>query len=76
MIYTKRKFSKATWARNQEKDEKAWSDYMTLCSLGGTKTFIDLVKSCSLKVPFEDGCLNSVTEKIKEYFDSVDDSRI
>lgn len=64
------------WARNQEKDEKAWSDYMTLCSLGGTKTFIELVKSCSLKVPFEDGCLDSVTEKIKEYFDSVDDSRI
>ena len=45
------------FVRMLKKDEDAWKDYVHICSLGGTKTFTEIVKDAHLKVPFEDGCL-------------------
>ncbi len=63
------------YVRMLNKDEDAWKDYVHICSLGGTKTFTEIVREAHLKVPFEDGCLKEVSAKMKEVLDGIDDSR-
>lgn len=63
------------WKRDQENHEDAWADYVKLCQVGGSKTFLDLVQYANLRSPFEEGCVKSVTDVIKAYLDKVDDSK-
>lgn len=46
--------------------DKSWSNYLKLCKLGGTKSFLELLNSVDLVSPFEDGCLKNVTSKVKK----------
>ena len=64
------------WIKANENREKAWSEYLNLCKLGGSKPFFELMKSANLKNPFEKGVLSEVVPKIKEYLDSVDDMKL
>ncbi len=64
------------FVRTLKNDENAWSDYITLCKLGGTKPFIELVKASNLKVPFEDGCLKEVSETLDEFLSSLNDENM
>lgn len=64
------------WARTQQKDEKAFDDYLHLCSLGGTLTFTEIVKNAGLMLPFEEGCVSAVVRKASEYLDAIDDTRL
>lgn len=64
------------WVRNHNNDHEAWNDYVRLCSLGGTKSFISLVRAAGLKVPFEDGCVKSIVRDIEDYLESVDDTKL
>ncbi len=59
--------------RMQDQDPQAWKDYLHLCQLGGTKTFLQLVKEANLKSPFEDGVLKSVMKTVENWLDSIDD---
>lgn len=59
--------------RMQDVDPEAWKDYLHLCQLGGTKTFLQLVKEANLKSPFEDGVLKSVMQTVEHWLDSIDD---
>ena len=61
------------WKRDREDHESAWADYLRLCQVGGSKSFLDLVKLSNLKSPFEDGCVESVVGEIKTWLDSIDD---
>ena len=56
-----------------KKDENAWKDYIHLCRLGGTLSFLGLVKEAGLISPFEDGCLTDVAKTMEEELDQVDD---
>lgn len=62
------------WARQDQKDPEAWNDYVTLCSLGGTKSFTGLVKAANLKSPFEEGCLKETAERADKWLSGIDDS--
>lgn len=64
------------WIKANENREKAWSEYLNLCKLGGSKPFFELMKSANLKNPFEKGVLAEVVPKIKEYLDSIDDMKL
>lgn len=64
------------WARERRHDPNAWKDYLTLCQLGGTKTFTGLVKAAGLKVPFEEGCLSDVVREVHSYLSEVDDTAL
>ena len=64
------------YTRTLNKDPNAWSDYVRICGLGGTKTFTQIVKDANLKVPFEDGCLKEVAKKMQEQLDQIDDSNL
>ena len=63
------------YVRMLNQDPDAWKDYVHICSLGGTKTFTQIVREAHLKVPFEDGCLKEVSVRMKEVLDGIDDSR-
>ena len=64
------------WDRTQKKDPQAWSDYLTLCKLGGTKSFLQLLEASHLKSPFMDGGLQECMDSAKAYLESVDDTAL
>ena len=63
------------WKKDQEDHATAWGDYVRLCKVGGSQSFLDLVKLANLMSPFEENCVHSVTGVIKDWLDSVDDSK-
>lgn len=64
------------WKRANENREEAWNDYVRLCKVGGTKSFLKLVEHANLKSPFEDGCVSSIIGSIEQWLDSVDDKKL
>ncbi|MEJ9231197.1 M3 family oligoendopeptidase [Peribacillus butanolivorans] len=64
------------WKRSVEGDVEAWEDYLNLCQLGGSKSFLGLVESANLKSPFADGTVQSVVKVIDEWLSSVDDQTL
>ena len=62
------------WERLQKKDPQAFEDYKKICRAGGTLSFKNIVKTANLRVPFEDNCLKSTVEAVRNWFDHVDDS--
>jgi M3 family oligoendopeptidase len=64
------------WKRSLEDHESAWKDYLHLCTLGGSKSFTNLVAEANLISPFEDGCVESVIGTIESWLDSVDDKAL
>lgn len=53
----------------------AWKDYLHLCKLGGTQSFLGLVKEANLKNPFADGtvaeAMVEVKKKIEEFSEKI-----
>lgn len=64
------------WKRSQEEDETAWKDYLNLCKLGGSKSFLGLVETANLASPFAEGTVQSVVKVIDEWLCSVDDQAL
>ena len=62
------------WKKDQEDHTEAWNDYLRLCQVGGSQSFLDLVKYANLRSPFEDGCVASVVGVVENWLNSVDDS--
>ena len=62
------------WKKDQEDHTSAWNNYINLCKAGGSQSFLDLVEVANLRSPFEDGCVESVTDLIRDWLDGVDDS--
>ncbi len=64
------------WKKDQDNHEQAWEDYLRLCNVGGTMSFVNLVKHANLISPFEEGCVSSVTGEIDKYLGSIDDKNL
>jgi M3 family oligoendopeptidase len=64
------------WIKSEENREKAWDDYVRLCKAGGSLPFTGLVELAGLELPFNDGCLESVVEKVSNWLDSVNVSSL
>lgn len=64
------------YKRMLDKDETYFKDYIHLCKLGGTKSFLELVKEANLVSPFEDGCLENIVDTIYQELDKIDDSNL
>ena len=79
MIYFKRYFEYLnTVSMNliREDKENGWNDYLNICKVGGTKSFLEIVKIGNLISPFEDGCVESVIGTIENWIDNVDDKSL
>lgn len=64
------------WKRSREDREKAWNDYLKICKLGGSKSFLEIVDIANLKSPFEEGTMESVVKTIDTWLGSVDDQSL
>ena len=45
--------------------EAAWQSYLKLCKLSASDFYTDMLKEVGLHVPFDDGCVSTVTEKLE-----------
>ncbi|MCL1631030.1 M3 family oligoendopeptidase [Sporolactobacillus sp. CPB3-1] len=61
------------WKKSQEDYDSAWKDYLKLCGLGGSKSFLELVKSAGLESPFNEGCVASTIKAVTDWLDQIDD---
>ena len=64
------------WIKSEDNREKAWEDYYRLCQAGGSLPFTGLVELAGLKLPFDDGCLESVVQKVTKWLDDMDVSSL
>jgi M3 family oligoendopeptidase len=64
------------WKRSRDNHQKAWEDYVNLCKLGGSISFLKLVEAAHLLSPFEDGCVESVVGEIEKWLNAVDDKKL
>lgn len=64
------------WIKSQENRSNAWKDYVELCKLGGSKPFLELMKSAHLQNPFKDGTIANIIPKIREFLASIDDQKL
>ncbi len=58
--------------------KEAWNRYLNLCKLGGSNTFLNLLKDKGVKLvsPFKAGCIKKVVKPLKEYLNQFDDSKM
>ena len=64
------------WIKSQEDHAKALESYIKLCKLGGSKSFLGLVKAAELKNPFVNGTVKEIVKPIRAYLDAVDDMKL
>lgn len=57
------------WMEALKDRKKAWKKYLDLVKLGGTKTFVDLMKSAGLQTPFEDGSLKKIAGPVRKWLE-------
>lgn len=51
---------------DRQNHENAWNKYLNLCKLGGSKSFVELLKAVDLKNPFEPGSLKDIMPRLEE----------
>jgi oligoendopeptidase F len=64
------------WIRSLQDWDKAWNDYLKIGKLGGSKSFLELIKIADLKSPFEEGSIKSIIGPIKNWLDNVEDDKL
>ena len=64
------------WIKAHKDHSKAFKSYLELCNLGGSKSFVNLLKANKLSNPFEDGTIKDIIKPIKKYLDNIDDSKL
>ena len=64
------------WKKDRECHDKAWNDYMSICDVGGTKSFLELVKLGNLKSPFENSWVSSIIDEIRDYLNGINDKKL
>lgn len=57
------------WVEAMRDRKAAWEKYLTFVKQGGTKTFVDLVKSVGLRSPLEDGCLKEIVGDVQKWLE-------
>jgi M3 family oligoendopeptidase len=64
------------WVKSQDNHQAAFDQYLDLCKLGGSKSFVDLVESAKLQNPFKAGNVEAIIKPIKAFLDKIDDSKL
>jgi M3 family oligoendopeptidase len=64
------------WALAQKDRASAFERYLGLCRLGGTGTFISLLKKVGLANPFDENCLNTVSDTAQDWLFNFDESKL
>jgi M3 family oligoendopeptidase len=64
------------WIRDHKNHEEAWSSYVELCKLGGSKGFVALMKDAKLDSPFEDGTILRTIQPLEAFLNTIDDTKL
>ncbi|MFC3927135.1 M3 family oligoendopeptidase [Streptococcus caprae] len=65
------------WKRTQiDQDETAWTDYLRICDIGGSKSFLQIVEAANLKSPFQEGALKATVNAAADWFNAIDDKAL
>lgn len=64
------------WKRSAEGDPETFADYLKLCRLGGSRSFLELAEAAGLRSPFAEGTVESVTKVIDAWLSETDDSNL
>lgn len=46
--------------------DAAWKSYLKLCRLSASDFFTNMIKEAGLKLPFEEGCMKEIAEKLEK----------
>ena len=52
--------------RMEEDRQAAWESYLRLCQLSACKFYSDMLRTVGLEVPYEEGCIARMAEKLEE----------
>lgn len=55
------------WVKSRENKEEAMKDYLHICEIGGSKTFLDIVKSGNLQSPFASNTIQDIIQVAREW---------
>ncbi|MFN6112261.1 MAG: hypothetical protein ACK47W_00760, partial [Bacteroidota bacterium] len=50
------------WKWSEKDRDAAFSSYLSICDVGGSKPFLGIVETGSLTSPFSDGCLRDIVD--------------
>lgn len=64
------------WIKFNEDKNNAWNDYMNICKVGGSESFLEIIKTGNLESPFNEEAIKSVSSQIDNYLDSIDDANL
>ncbi|MBI9009040.1 MAG: M3 family oligoendopeptidase [Tenericutes bacterium] len=64
------------WIKSRENHEETFKNYLSLCKLGGSQSFVNLMNSVGLKNPFIQGTVKEIVAPIKAYLNTIDDSKL
>ena len=64
------------WVNSQKDHASALKQYIELCELGGSQSFVQLLESSNLKNPFKKGSVKAIMEPLNEYLNGVDDTKL
>ncbi|MBZ9687464.1 M3 family oligoendopeptidase [Clostridium estertheticum] len=59
--------------RAEEDRTKAWEEYVQLCELGGSKSFVELIESCNIISPFEEASFINACKVVEKHVNKIDD---
>lgn len=59
------------WRKCNEDRNIAWKDYLHLCREGGSKSFLELVKSANIESPFDKNTIQSIVNYSEEWIENV-----
>ena len=54
--------------------KKAWDDYINICKIGGTKSFLEIVEIGNLESPFEENTMKNISQKVGALLKNIKDS--
>ncbi|MBV7390844.1 M3 family oligoendopeptidase [Enterococcus sp. ALS3] len=57
-----------------EKDPKTWEDYLSICHVGGTQTFTEILQTGHLNSPFDEVAINQVIETVSTYLENISET--
>lgn len=60
---------------SKENYDEAFKNYLNLCKLGGSKSFLELVETTGLPNPFEEKTIELAVSTVKSYLEKIDDTK-
>lgn len=59
------------WRKCNEDRDVAWKDYLSLCKQGGSRSFLELLKTARIESPFDKNTIQSIVNYAGEWIMNV-----